>query len=248
MSLFLNKSNVWGLFMYSILMYDVKKSRGDELEKLLNCYFYAKGLRCIIRRFSTFSEVIRCSYCADIVFMNIEDGDVQGMNAGGALLRIHPDIYLYVMSDRYTFLDYAMDLKAFRYLENPVDVNRLFGSLDIIVEGTQKISFMSEHIPVTLDENEVVCIYTSGRKTCVLTDSGGSYPTTSSIKEWLTKTQRCESFVSPHYSYIVNMKYVNEFDGHVIILKCKTGKILKVYPSQRKIGEFRQMFYSRIHN
>ncbi len=231
--------------MYSISIYDTNRSRGKELEKLLECYFSAKGLHFRIRSFSSVSDIIRTSGYTDIAFLSVEEGDVGVLDMSDALLREHSGLYLYILSDKYNFLDDAMDLKVFRYLEQPVDRGRLFASLDIIINKPLKISFMSDYMQITLSEDEIVCIYTSGRKTYVLTDSGAIYPTTSSLKEWLERTRKCENFVCPHYGYIVNMKYISNFNGEAVMLKCKTGKAVTVYPSQRKIVEFKNRFYSR---
>ncbi len=231
--------------MYSISIYDTKQLRGKELEKLVECYFSANRLPFRVRRFSTVSDIIRSSGYTDILFVNIEENDKDVIDISSALLGRYPNIYLYVLSDEYTFLDDVMDLKAFRYFSNPVDRDRLFSSLDIIIGNPKKISFMSDYILTTLNENEIVCIYTAGRRTYVLTDSGTTYPTTLSIKEWLNKTCDLKNFASPHYSYIVNTNYVWDFSAELIILKCKTGKIMKIYPSQRKIGEFKKIYYSR---
>lgn len=227
--------------MYSISICDKEKTRGDKLENLLHCYFTAKKLDFKINRYSTPSEISRVSGCTDIVFMNIDE-NMDGINAGEALIRSNPDIYLYVLSQGADFLDNAMDIKAFRFFETPINTERLYDSLELIVHRPLQIEFMSNYLSVTLSEAEIVCIRTEDRRTCVITDSGVVYPTTMSMKEWTEKVKECKNYVSPHYSYIVNLKYVSEFDGEVITLRTKIGKTMKIYPSQRKISEFRNRF------
>ncbi len=229
--------------MYSISIYDTKKSRARELEKLLECYFSAKGLSYRIRSFVALSDIVRAWGYTDIAFVNVENEDSHVLDMCDVLLKENAGIYLYLLSEKYNYLDNAMDLKVFRYLEHPVDRRRLFASLDIIINKPLKISFISDYTQVTLRENEIVCIYKSGRKTYVLTDSGAVYSSTSSLKEWLERTRKCEAFVCPHYGYIVNMKYIVNFNGETVVLKCKTGKAVTVYPSQRKMAEFKNRYY-----
>lgn len=229
--------------MYSISICDREKTRGDNLEKLIDCYFTAKKLAFRINRYLTPSEISRASGYTDIVFINVDE-NMDGINAGEALIRNNPEVYLYVLSQGKEFLDKAMDMKAFRFFETPINTERLYDSLDHIVHRPLQMEFMSNYLSVALSEAEIVCIRTEGRRTCVVTDSGVVYPTTMSIKEWTEKVKECKNYVSPHYSYIVNLKYVSEFDGEVILLRTKTGKTMKVYPSQRKISEFRNRFQS----
>lgn len=46
-------------------------------------------------------------------------------------------------------------------------------------------------------------------------------------------------FAQPHYSYIVNLKYVDEVTKDFVTLKCGEDKY-KVYTSSRKIGAFKK--------
>lgn len=48
-----------------------------------------------------------------------------------------------------------------------------------------------------------------------------------------------KSFAQPHYSYIVNLHYVEEVTKDFVILKCGK-KEYKVYTSMRKIGAFKK--------
>ncbi|MBQ4569637.1 MAG: LytTR family transcriptional regulator [Ruminococcus sp.] len=230
--------------MYSISIYDTKGSRAKELEKLLECYFYAKGIPVRVRIFSSLSDVVRAAGYTDIAFLSVGEGNADTLDMCDAMLRNHSGIFLYILSEKYSFLDNAMDLNVFRYLEHPVDRRRLFASLDIILNKPLSISFTSDYMQVTLRENEIVCIYKAGRKTYVLTDSGSVYPSTSSIKEWLERTSRCKTYACPHYGYIVNLKYIANFNGEAVVLKCKTGRAVTVYPSQRKMTEFKNRYYA----
>ena len=228
--------------MYNVSICDSERARGNNLENLIHCYFTAKKLKFRIKRFSTLCEISRNAEYTDIVFMNIDGEDVCGINSAEALLRKYPDVFLYILSDNSTLLDSAMDINAFRFFEIPVNTERLYASLDLIVDRSLPVEFVSGYFKVTLSETEIVCICTHGRRTYVITASGASYPTTMSIKEWVEKMRACKNFVSPHYSYIINLKYVSEFDGVAVIMHTKSGKKFKIYPSQRRISEFRNRF------
>ncbi len=48
-----------------------------------------------------------------------------------------------------------------------------------------------------------------------------------------------KSFAQPHYSYLVNLNYVEEVTKDFVIVRCGE-KVYKVYTSMRKIGAFKK--------
>ena len=231
--------------MYSISICDSEERTRDSLERMVDCYFKAKNIPSIIRKFNDLREMSRFSGWVDIVFLDASTVASEGFVSVRALVKENPKMYLYILGDRYTYLDDAMDMHAFRYMVKPIDLDRLYLSLGIILDSPKEINFMSNYLPVTLKEDEIVCVYSYERKTFVLTDTGVKYPTIMSIKAWKRKLEDSEDFSQPHYSYIINMNFISSFDGKQIILNCKNGKKINITPSQRKLSEFRSGFYAR---
>ena len=62
--------------------------------------------------------------------------------------------------------------------------------------------------------------------------------TYNSIEHWKIALDE-KSFVQPHYSYIVNLNYVEDVSKDFVTLKCGEDKY-KVYTSMRKIGAFKK--------
>lgn len=87
--------------------------------------------------------------------------------------------------------------------------------------------------------NEIMFIAIENRKSVLyLTDK--KIETHNSIDYWKEKLD-AEIFVQPHYSYIVNLNYVDEVTKDFV--KIKYGdKEHSVYTSSRKIGAFRKAF------
>ena len=87
--------------------------------------------------------------------------------------------------------------------------------------------------------NEIMFIAIENRKSVLyLTDK--KIETHYSIDYWKEKLD-AEIFVQPHYSYIVNLNYVDEVTKDFV--KIKYGdKEHSVYTSSRKIGAFRKAF------
>lgn len=87
--------------------------------------------------------------------------------------------------------------------------------------------------------NEIMFIAIENRKS-VLYLTNKKIETHYSIDYWKEKLD-AEIFVQPHYSYIVNLNYVDEVTKDFV--KIKYGdKEHSVYTSSRKIGAFRKAF------
>lgn len=232
--------------MYSISICDADERARDSLEEVINRYFKSKDILVKIRKFDNFREMQRSYKIVDIVFIDAKTIN----NADFCLLeffvRSNPYVYLYILGDSCAYLGDIDELCTFRYIEKPVGFKQLYHSLDRIIDMQKDVAFMSNYLPVTLKENEIVCIYSLNRRTYVLTDLGIVYPTIISVKEWQRKVRDIKSFCQPHYSYIINRRFIYSFSGNEIVLQCKNGKAMSVYPSQRRMGEIRNNYYTGI--
>ena len=233
--------------MTKIIICDDDRDFAEWFEKIIIRYFESSKKEFIIKKYYSAEEVLLSDMnMTDIAFLDVEMKAMNGIQLGYEIQRKCPDITIFIITSYSQYLDDAMDLKVFRYLEKPVDEARLFRGLDIALRTTQKIVFMSGNIETELNEDEIVCIYTSLRKTSVLTDKGNVITSNTNIKEWQKKLSTCNSFSSPHYSYIVNLNYVAGICEDKIMLQCKNGKTMKIYGSQRKIGTFKKDFYRKM--
>lgn len=85
--------------------------------------------------------------------------------------------------------------------------------------------------------HEIIYIAIENRKSVLyLTD--GKIETHYPMEHWKAILDE-KSFAQPHYSYIVNLHYVEEVTKDFVILKCGK-KEYKVYTSMRKIGAFKK--------
>ena len=85
--------------------------------------------------------------------------------------------------------------------------------------------------------HEIIYIAIEGRKSVLyLTDDKieTHYP----MEHW-KEILDAKSFAQPHYSYIVNMHYVDEVTKDFVTIRCGE-KEYKVYTSMRKIGAFKK--------
>ena len=85
--------------------------------------------------------------------------------------------------------------------------------------------------------HEIIYIAIEDRKS-VLYLTNGKIETHSPMEHWKEVLDE-KSFVQPHYSYLVNLHYVEEVSKDFVTLKCGEDEY-KVYTSMRKIGAFKK--------
>ena len=85
--------------------------------------------------------------------------------------------------------------------------------------------------------HEILYIAIEDRKSVLyLTD--GKIETHYSMEHWRDVLDE-KSFAQPHYSYLVNLNYVEEVTKDFVIIRCGE-KEYRVYTSMRKIGAFKK--------
>lgn len=232
--------------MVRVSICDDNRFTREELYCVVNEYFVGRKIPFEIRCYTCGEALLEDKSAGDIVFLDVEMPGINGIQAGYEILSRNPEAVIIFVTSFEGFLDEAMDMKAFRYLTKPVDKRRLHSALDTLTERRRFVSFLSEREEIFISEANLVMVYSSRRKTYVLTDMGDEYPTTVSIKEWSRMLSASERFSRPHYSYIINMKYVAEINGRNITLICKNGRKSSFEASQRKFREFCRDYASAV--
>ena len=182
----------------------------------------------------------------DVAILDVKMDKLNGIQIGYEILRRCPKAFLVITTSYMHYLDEAMDLRVFRYFDKPVDRKRLFHALDIALRDENIIDIPTKYGVSQICENNIVCIQSSFRKSVILTDAGNRIQTELSIKDWLEKFENNNLFASPHYSYIVNLHFIQECTAKLVILQCKNGEIIKIYPSKRKYTAFKNKFYEKM--
>lgn len=232
--------------MIKVSICDDNKITREELCDIVNKYFVGRKIPCEIRCCFSGENLLEDDSAGDIVFLDVEMPGLNGIQAGYEILARNPEAVIIYVTGFEGFLDEAMDMKAFRYLLKPVDKKRLYSALDTLTERRRLISFVSGREEIFISEADMVMIYSDRRKTYILTDMGKEYPTTVSIKQWSLRLSLSEQFTQPHYSYIINMKYVADVKGRNITMMCKNGKNVCFTASQRRFKQFRRDYISVI--
>lgn len=235
----------------NIAICDDDKEFRAVIEKHLQNYFNEKNIFLSTSHFSSGEEFIESESLFDLVFLDVEMGGMNGIEAGEKLNMKNPHSIVFVVTSYDGYLDDAFKIHAFRFLSKPLDVLRLYKALDNAAE------FLNDEMIVFYDtENfENVRIYTKdilyleveNKKTKIMT-LNGIFHTNENLTYWRTKFNNI-SFVSPHSSYIANLDYSISHTRKSLVLGKKDcdGNILETYEiaiAPKKQASIRKSFFS----
>lgn len=182
---------------------------------------------------------------ADFAFIDIEMPGVNGLTVTKHIQKINPNIIIFIVTSFQGYLDDAMDLNVFRFLSKPIDKNRFFKSMDIALnlyhQSTETIilDYFDEcHNIFTID---ILYLTIENRKTKIITKNN-EYISNKKFDYWKKQLSKYEYFAQSHYSYIVNLKNVTDFDKNEITLSVDSKKV-KVPVSRSFYASFKKSFY-----
>lgn len=203
---------------------------------------------CEISTFQSGTSLLEDRNPKDLVFLDIEMPDVNGIHVGQQLVACNKDVIIIFVTSHDRYLDDAMDLQVLRYLSKPIEEERLIRSLQKALEA---YSNMTATLPIetkegvyTIHTSDIVAIEAVDHEVIVHTVDG-DYHTVQNMQYWLDRLPSGMFFQS-HRSFIVNFAHVTDFDHTVIHLYRSQ---FTAYLTRRKYTDFKKAFllYAEAH-
>ena len=223
---------------------DIKEYR-LSIRTYTEAYFNDNYIPYEIVEFENGAELLNSSLVFDIVFLDIELGDLNGIDVAKHL-RKNKNTIILVTTSYIQYLDAAMDLHVLRFINKPITQQKIFSALSRAQsEINEKIIFLNlkSNSIIKLSISEIVYIEARIKKVNVFT-CNNIYTVKDSLKT--LKTELTASyFAVPHNSYIVNMNYINSFKRDEITLTEPYNNV-KISIATRKQPEFKRKFLDYI--
>ena len=167
----------------------------------------------------------------DMAFIDIEMSQVNGLTLAAHLKAFNPNIIIFIITSHESYLDDAMDLDVFRYLSKPIDNNRFFRALNTAINY-----YHSNTQIITIEERKAVIITRTRQK---------KYYTNKKLSYWKEKLKDYDYFAQPHYSYLVNLRYVSDFNKTELNINVDLrSETLPI--SQRNYSNFKKAYFAYI--
>jgi two-component system, LytTR family, response regulator len=214
----------------------------DQLEKILRNFFKKNSLKIpTITTYHNGEDLLLNSQEKDIVFLDMTISGVSGIHIGNTLKKENENIIIFIMASYSQFLDDVMCFHDFFYLPKPLDKQRIFASIKNLLESyntcVTQIPIETKNGISLVPSSDI--IFTEAREHKVVIHTlKGDYDSIYSMKYWLEKLHMPYFFYS-HRSYIVNLKYVSDFDHSLIHLY---NNRFEAYLTRRKYTQFKDSY------
>ena len=215
----------------------------NEIKYSLSNYYSEKLIDAEIYDYNNGEDLLNSEINFDMAFLDVEMPMLDGIETGKALKHKYPNIVIFMITAFSDYLDDAFEIGAYRFLQKPLDVPRLYRSLDAAL-----ISMSSKDIKLICANNESVMLSTGSivycesykRKTKIVT-TNGEYISREKIDYWKEILNEL-IFYSPHSSFIINFNYIKSFNRKSLILSYSNSNV-EISIAAKKQQEFRTKMF-----
>lgn len=226
-----------------ILICDDDRSVVEQLQKYIIEFFKYGNLKTPeIKSYSNGENLLSDVGSKDIVFLDVEMPGLNGIYVGRELKNQNKNTIIFIITSYVEYLDDAMRFHVFRYLSKPLDKQRLFQNMKDAIQ-----LYNSTNILIPLETKEGV--YTCTASEIIYVETVGRIITIYTIERDFIVKQNIEywknalnlpCFFQSHRSFIVNMKYVTDFDHSLIHLYHNQ---YTAYLTKRKYSQFKDAYF-----
>lgn len=226
-----------------ILICDDDTNIVEQLQKYIIEFFKHEKLKAPkIQHYNSGETLLSNNDSKDIVFLDIEMPGLNGIYVGRELKERNKNTIIFIITSYIEYLDDAMRFHVFRYLTKPLDKQRLFlnmkDAIQLYNSTNIKIPIETKDGVYTCTASEIIFIEALGRTITIHTLSRDLI-VKHNMEHW-NKVLNMPCFFQSHRSFIVNLKYVTDFD-HSLIHLCQNQ--YTAYLTRRKYSEFKNSYF-----
>ena len=162
-----------------------------------------------IETFSSGKELIENSRKYNIIFLDIDMPDIDGMETAQNMRQNNRAEYIIFLTGHNEFMQKAFEVRAFRYLIKPLNKQELKKTLNDIqneIYQNRQIVLKTQNNVIILNIAEIICIEAFGDGTYVYTKNDVCI-CNKTLKKWKNELGD-EYFFQVHKSYIVSLKHI----------------------------------------
>lgn len=227
----------------NIAICDDELSVRNKIREALIAYFDERLIDAEIYCFESGEALLNSQVDFDLVFLDIEMSDINGIETGKQLKKRTPKTVIIIVTLHQNFLDDALELGVYRFLSKPIDIARLYRSLEAALQSisSRELKVLcSDNELTVISVNSIVYCETYGRKTKIVT-TDGEIVSKERLDFWKDKLNEL-NFYSPHASFIVNFNYLKRFNRNTLTLEY-LDKNIEISIAPKKQKEFKRKIF-----
>lgn len=195
-------------------------------------YFQEHLLDLETYEFGSGEELLSSDKTFDIVFLDIEMNELNGIQTTKELNIRNKNTIIFIVTAYQKYLDDAMDLNVFRYIDKPIQAKRLYNGLDKAIDliNNNEITFKTRNDGiVTIHKNDI--IYVEVKRKIVYVNTTEKQYIAREKMDFFKENLTASYFAILHISYVINFNFVKKFQRDNVQLK--TGQIISIAPKKQ---------------
>lgn len=209
-----------GIIKMKILIFDDNKQDIQNLKICIQALFNELALSFHILECQNKDEVIMNIKNADLLFLDIELKNENGINIGYEIQSIPNDCRIILTTNYAKYAIEGYKIHADRYFIKPISQQEFNIEMTAIIKKYLKkyLGFYNPKISKNkIYYREIMYIEFFDRKTIIHLVNGTNISTSYPLKYWFEQLHE-HGFHYPHKSFLVNLEYISAFKTHDIIL------------------------------
>ncbi len=157
----------------------------------------------------------------DIIFLDIEMGNVNGIEAADEIRKLAPDTIIIFVSSHKNYVFDAFKCEALHYVVKPISKTEF---QDVFNRALHKYRLLNNRFPVqwkhtrsNIKISDIMYIENLRRKIAIHTADGKIYEHTGKISDAYEQLNP-HGFIYVHQSFVVNMHYIQTFTADEVTL------------------------------
>jgi DNA-binding LytR/AlgR family response regulator len=226
-------------YCYTIGVCDDEIIIHNRVKILLQRYSNGRGLQIKTLHFASARELIENRQKMDILLLDIEMPETDGIEAGLILREHKTDLKIIMLTGRKDRMKEAFSIEASGFVEKPVDEKELAEALDLVLQtmGPLKTTqIYRDGIPYDVPQKKIVYIEANKAASLIVTKDR-EYRSENSLTEWEAILDK-KYFFRCHKSYIINLGEIDSI--HDNYAKMTNG--YRVAISRREKKEFMRKY------
>lgn len=182
--------------------------------------------------FGSGEELLSSDKIYDIVFLDIEMNELNGIQTTKELNTRNRNTIIFIVTAYQKYLDEAMDLNVFRYIDKPIQAKRLYNGLDKAIDliNNKEITFKTRNDGiVTIHKNDI--IYVEVKRKIVYVNTIEKQYIAREKMDFFKENLTASYFAIPHISYVINFNFVKKFQRDKVQLK--NNQIVSIAPKKQ---------------
>lgn len=238
----------WKPMKLTIAICDDNEIILDNETKVITSVLAKKGIEHTAKKFNDPQSLLSSQYTYDIVFLDIEMDNLNGIEAAKELRQRNDSCLIFFVTNYEEYLDEALNQHAFRFWKKPLDKNKLLYGIESAIrelkESKQLITIHIRNKKTQILSKNIIYIYVS-RKLVHIVSVNGEIIAEDTYRDIYEQLVGSNDFCESNRGYCVNFRYVKYYTTNTLFCGYR-DEIYKLNISRRKYENFHLSFVNWI--